>query len=56
MKGTFFVYPQDTKRQDNAVTVTVGDNNITLKQHGDIIVLDEKQTKQLIRELIGEFK
>lgn len=56
MKGTFFVYPQNPKIQDNVVAVTVGDNGVTLKQHGDIIVLDEKQTKQLARELIGEFK
>lgn len=56
MKGTFFVYPEDSRRQDNVVTVTVGDQGVTLKQHGDIIVLDEKQTKQLARELIGEFK
>lgn len=56
MKGTFFVYPQDPNIQDNAVTVTISDHVVSLKQHGDIIILDEKQTKQLICELIGEFK
>lgn len=56
MKGTFYVYPENLGHQDHAVSVTVGDHTVVLKQGNDMIALDEKQTKQLIRELIGEFK